>query len=122
MQIDLEIIKPQGPPDYNTLILKISILNKFDKHIAEQFELFCYTLIRGGIKKFIFDLKDLKYIDSSGIGKIINIAKVLRQQRGNIALSRVPQDIMDVFKLVKLDTFVKIFLSNEECINYLKLT
>ncbi len=123
MQFDIEIIKPnlQTPVNYKTIIFKIAPQNKIDQSITEQFEIFFYTLIRAGVKRFLLDLNGLKYIDSSGIGKIINITKVLRKQGGNITIARVPQEIMQVFKLVKLDTFIKIFISVEEAVNFLKL-
>lgn len=123
MRFDIELIKPNPntPADYNTLIFKIAILHKIDQSMAEQFELFFLTLIRAGVKKFIIDLDELKYIDSSGIGKLINITKILRKQAGSISLARASQEVMQIFKLVKLDTFIKIFHSIEEAVNYLKL-
>jgi anti-sigma B factor antagonist len=124
VRFEIEFIKsnPNVPVDYETVIVRIAILNKLDQSIAEQFELFIFALMKSGIKKFVLDLNELKYIDSSGIGKIINITKLLRKQNGNISMSRVSQEIMQVFKLVKLDTFIKIFLSVEEAVNYLRLS
>ncbi len=124
MLFDIEIIKPNPnvQADYNTLIFKIGLKNRFDHSVAEQVELFAFTLIRAGVKKIVFDFAELRYIDSAGIGKIINITKILRQQKGNVAISRVTDEILQILKLVKLDTFIKIFLSNEEAINFLKLS
>lgn len=124
MLFDIEIIKPNPnvQADYNTLIFKIGLKNRFEQSVTEQFELFTFTLIRAGVKKIVFDFAELRYIDSSGIGKIINITKILRQQKGNVAISRVTDEILQILKLVKLDTFIKIFLSNEEAINFLKLS
>jgi len=122
MRYNIEIVRPSKMSvSFTTFIWKINLVNKLDQTNSEEFELFILTIIRGGVRKILFDFDELRYIDSAGLGKIINITKNIRALKGNITITRCAPNIMDILKLVKLEKFIKIFGSNEEGINYLKL-
>lgn len=118
MKIDIEFI---NSTEVQNKIVKCLLLDKIDINSSNTLEMLILYLAQAGIRKFILDFKEVTYIDSSGIGKIINITKVLRKQKGEISITRVSQDIMNIFNLIKLGSFIKIFPTNEEAINYLKL-
>ncbi len=122
MLTELEILSFEESDNidvFNT-ILKISVKEKLDQSTMKTFEAIMLTLIKGGIRKVILNLKDLKYIDSSGIGKIINITKIIRKAGGDLTITQCNEKIYNILKLVKLDTFLKFFLTNEEGANYLR--
>ena len=56
----------------------------------------------------IIDIKDLKSITSSGIGKIVLLYKGLNQQNRKIKIIGANETIMQIFKVVKLDKLVEI--------------
>ena len=56
----------------------------------------------------IIDIKNLKSITSSGIGKIVLLYKGLNQKNGKIKIIGVNETIMQIFRVVKLDKFVEI--------------
>ncbi len=123
MRFNLEIIKPsKASVDPGTFICKISLINRLDQENCNEFEFMMITLIKGSLKKLLIDIDELRYIDSSGIGKIIHITKNIRAMQGNMAISRCSANIQETFKLVQIEKFIKIFNSNEEAVNYLKLT
>lgn len=123
MKINIEIIKPsKASVDETTFICKISLINKLDQENSAELEYLTTILIKGGLRKILFDMDELRYIDSSGIGRIINLTKNIRTLKGNVTIARCSSNIQDVFKLVQIEKFIKIFISNEEAINYLKLT
>jgi len=123
MRFNIEIIKPvKASVDTRTFICKVNVINKLDQDNCEEFEFILTTLTKGGLGKLMFDLDELRYIDSSGIGKMINITKNMRALKGNVAVTRCSPNVMEVFTLVHLEKFIKIFNSNEEGISYLKLT
>lgn len=121
MRLDIEIIKPNpASPDINNYICKIELHNELDRKNDLDFEFIITILINGGIRKVLLDLANLKYVDSSGIGKLISITKVMRKINGNLAISRCSEQIIEIFRLIKLESFIKVFPSNEEAFNFLK--
>ena len=56
----------------------------------------------------IIDIKELKSITSSGIGKIVYLYKSLNQKDGKIKITGVNETIMQIFRVVKLDKLVEI--------------
>ena len=123
MRFNLEIIKSsKATVDQKTFICKVSLINKLDQENCSEFEFMMMTLIKGGLKRVLIDIDELRYVDSSGIGKIINLTKNIRSLKGNLAISRCSANIQEVFRLVQIEKFIKIFNSNDEAINYLKLT
>ncbi len=119
-KMKLEVDIEKGMKE-NELIFIITPVEQLNQKVALTFEIMLLTLINGGATKFVINLSQIEYIDSTGIGKIINITKILRKRNGEIALVEVPQKIMEVFNLIKLEKFIKIFHSREEGVNYLKL-
>jgi anti-sigma B factor antagonist len=123
MKFGIEIIKPSKVSvDQKTFMCKINIINRLDQETSAEFDFISNTLIRGGLTRLLIDLDELRYIDSSGIGKMINLTKSIRAMKGNIAIARCTASVQEIFKLVQLEKFIKIFNSNDEAINYLKLS
>ncbi len=120
LDIDLIKFKETNTEDIYNNIFQISLSEKLDQFNMNTFEILMLTLIKGGVRKIVFNMKNLKYIDSSGIGKMINIAKIIRKTGGNLTITQCNEKIYEIFKLVKLDTFIKFFLTNEEGANYLQ--
>ena len=79
------------------------------------------TLIKGGLRKVIVDMDRLTFIDSLGIGMLINIAKLLRARKGDITLINVPEAIGRIFKPINLPRFIKIFDTEEAAVKFLKV-
>lgn len=67
--------------------------------------------INKGNRNIIFDLSKLSFVDSCGIGKIIDILIMVRKEGGAIALSSPKPMIAKTFELIRLDRFVKIYPS-----------
>ncbi|MDA3901635.1 MAG: STAS domain-containing protein [Spirochaetes bacterium] len=59
------------------------------------------------------NLKNLTYIDSSGIGSLIRCFNLARKRGITCYFYDINSDIMTVFQLSKLDTFLKV-VTNEE--------
>jgi anti-anti-sigma factor len=124
MSINFEIIKVTSRSteavDYNTLIFRVDMGKKVDLENSNDLWIFFKTLADGGAKKFIVDMKSLEYIDSSGIGVIINTAKLIRPKKGDIVLINVSQSIKDIFKVINLQEFIKTFNLEAEALNFFR--
>ena len=124
MNINVEIIRfaprQQDSVDYQTTLFKIDLNRKLDLETANDYWIFFKTMIDGGGLKIIVDMKNLDYIDSSGIGILINSAKLLRKSRGDIVLINVSAGIKDILKIVNLQDFIKIFNLEAEALNFFR--
>ncbi|OHD71651.1 MAG: hypothetical protein A2W19_02315 [Spirochaetes bacterium RBG_16_49_21] len=103
--------------DFSTVIFKIELTQKVDIDHSKDLWIFLKTLISGGAQKIFVDMKNLGYIDSSGIGVLINAAKLARKQKGDIILANVSDEVKGIFKVINLENFIKIYNSEVDAIN-----
>ncbi|MCP4133785.1 MAG: STAS domain-containing protein [bacterium] len=125
MSMDFEIIevsKRTGETiDYDCLIFKIKAANVMDLDNASDLWLSFKTLIEGGVLKILIDMSGLEFIDSSGIGVLINVAKLIRSKNGDIALLSVSPRINVIFKPIKLHRFINVFNTTSEAMNFFRI-
>ena len=101
---DIEIVKIIGEVDiYNCSNLKQLFLTKLEE----------------GYKKFLFNMEELTYIDSSGIGVLIFIKTTIQKNGGIMTLTGVKESVRKIFDLTKLSTFFNIFEEEAEGIAFL---
>jgi len=103
--------------DYDTLIFKINCPKKVNIDNGKDLWIFFKTIIDGGVKKIIINLKDLDFIDSSGIGILINTAKLIRSKNGEFVMCNSSPDIKNVFKIINLQNFIKVYNTEHEAID-----
>jgi anti-anti-sigma factor len=115
------------PPDYsheklNTekLILKILLSGAFNAYNSLELYEFIKTINEGGLHNILLGLNDLKDIDSSGIGVLQVSAALLKSSNGEIIIFDVPDKISKIFRVVKLDSMIKIFNSVDDSLSYFK--
>lgn len=59
--------------------------------------------MKDGVKYFVFDLSDLKSINSSGLGILISGLKKVKKSNGSLKIVNANEKIRNIFKLTKLD-------------------
>lgn len=102
--------------DYSTIIFKAGLPKRVDIDNSKDLWVFLKTLATGGVQKIYVDMSGVEYIDSSGIGVLINTAKLLRKQKGDIILANVSDGVRDIFNIINLDNFIKICGSEVEAL------
>jgi len=61
-----------------------------------------WVSMRSGTR-LVIDLSDVEYLTSSDLGKLINLKKKLTSRGVRLRLQHVHPDLMDVFRLTRLD-------------------
>jgi anti-sigma B factor antagonist len=61
-----------------------------------------------GARTFLLDFRQTGYIDSSGLGALVSIAKRIRQQAGELRLANLNDDLKTMFELSRLDALFQI--------------
>lgn len=77
------------------------------------------TLDNLDIKTIIFDLSQLEFINSKGIGYFVSVHTHLAKTQRKMILAAADEAVMDVISLVGLTTIIKYFGTVEEALNNL---
>jgi anti-sigma B factor antagonist len=65
-------------------------------------------LLERGDRRFVLDFSGTGYIDSSGLGALVSLARKVREEGGDLRLSGLNEDLRSLFELTKLDTLFAI--------------
>ena len=71
-------------------------------------------------QKIVVDLKNVTYIDSSGLATLVEMLKRARTQGGGLALASMSLKVKSLFEITKLDKLFSIFETQEEAISKIK--
>ena len=61
-------------------------------------------LLSKGHKKILFNLGDVNYIDSSGLGSLVSAFTSVRKQEGELKLLKLTNKVHDLMQITKLYT------------------
>jgi len=122
MIVDIIKISPRvnDSVDYDILVFHVEAAKKLDMESSRDLWILLKALIDGGSLKILVDMKNVDYIDSSGIGVLINAAKLVRLKKGDLILSGVSNEIREILKIVNLQSFIKLFNNDVEALNFFR--
>lgn len=83
--------------------------------ISDQYQVEQLTskFIANGEKKMIFDLKNLNFIDSSGIGFFLKFYKELKKCSGKMALINLQPQVKNIMELALVNLLDELVCSSE---------
>jgi anti-sigma B factor antagonist len=84
----------------NTVVAVIS--PRLDASVAPQFKTEMTDIVNGGAKSLVLDMSSVKMIDSSGLGTLVSILKLLGGQ-GSIVIRGATPSVLGLFKLTRMD-------------------
>jgi anti-anti-sigma factor len=74
-----------------------------------------------GPKNFVLDLSQIDFVDSSGLGALVQIAKKLQNASGTLQIVTNPR-VTQTVKLVRLEQFLSLQTSVDVALENLKKT
>ncbi|AOY76761.1 anti-sigma F factor antagonist [Clostridium formicaceticum] len=99
----------------NTLIVKLR--GELDHHVAEKIRVELDEMISNKrSKNLIFDLKEMNFMDSSGIGVIIGRYKNIHKLGGKVAVVQASNKVDKIFSLAGLYRIVSKFETSEDAL------
>ncbi|AWB45984.1 anti-sigma F factor antagonist [Paenibacillus sp. CAA11] len=78
---------------------------ELDLSVAPDFRQVMEPLVGDGNLDLIINLKDLKYIDSTGIGILLSILKVRHGMNAQFYVREVPDQIQKLFEMTGISKF-----------------
>jgi anti-sigma B factor antagonist len=80
---------------------------ELDLSVAPQLRSALESVVNQVSKPLIFNLKGLKYIDSTGIGIIISVLKIRDELNAPFTVREIPASIKRLFDLTGISEFLK---------------
>lgn len=89
---------------------EISLTGEIDIYNSSAFKLKVGELLQEKCADVEIDCTSLEYIDSTGLGALVSILKMVKQEGHNVSLSNVKPSVHKLFKITDLD---KVFMIGE---------
>ncbi|MBN1907887.1 MAG: STAS domain-containing protein [Deltaproteobacteria bacterium] len=100
MNIHEEIIDKTG-------VVKLS--GRLDAASVKGFKDSVTTLVKKGICNIVIDMKEVEFIDSSGLGSLVSCLRVVNNEGGDIRLSSLQNQIRALLELTRMHRVFQIF-------------
>lgn len=97
------LVKINGAIDAKTVVLFQEKLDQLQKE---------------GLTGFILDMEGIKYVNSTGLGTLVNVADALETRGGGIALIKIHPKVKVVFDMLGLNAFFKIFSTEKQALSH----
>ena len=100
----------------------IAVVNFVDKKILDEqnIQMIGDDLFRLvdelGRRKILLNFQNVEFMSSAALGKLITLHRKLQAVQGKLVLCKIVKDILDVFKITKLDRILTIKNDEQEAI------
>lgn len=71
-------------------------------------------LFNEGVYEIVVDLRQVPFMDSAGLGHLVNALKMCVHHKGNLMLVGANESIVDLLRITRLDTIFRVYDSPEE--------
>ena len=75
-----------------------------------------YSLIASGVKYVILNLKDVKHINSAGIGGMVCAMTALRRVGGDIYLANTQMNVSKILSITQLNRIIEMYNTTDEAL------
>jgi anti-sigma B factor antagonist len=89
---------------------------EIDVYTAPQLREHVIKLLADGARHITADLREVDFLDSTGLGALVGSLKRLREQDGSLTLVTAADKILTIFRLTGLDRVFALYLSVPEAI------
>jgi len=97
------------------------ILNgSIDAKTVITFQTHLNSVKERGVERFIMDMENVKYVNSTGLGYLINLSDSVTPEKGGISLVKVQPKVKVVFDMLGLNAFFRIFSTRDEALKHLQ--
>lgn len=95
------------------------VLNgSIDAKTVIQFQTQLNSVKERGLNRFILDMENVKYVNSTGLGYLINLSDSVSSDKGGITLVKVQPKVKVVFDMLGLNAFFKIYPTRDEAMKH----
>ncbi len=99
----------------NVIILEVQE-ERLDAHNSGDLKSAMLKFFEEGNKNILIDLKDVRFIDSSGLGALVSGFKNAISHQGSLKLASLQPQVKSMFELTRLHRVFEIFTSMSEAV------
>lgn len=89
---------------------------RLDAHNSGNLKTQMLSLFEDGKHDLVIDLKDVRFVDSSGLGSLVSGFKNASARNGNLKLCGLQPQVKSMFELTRLHRVFEIFSTAEEAL------
>jgi anti-sigma B factor antagonist len=101
--------------DENSVAI-ISMTGRLDLKNGNKLKETIKSALDDGKASIHLNLKDVEFVNSSGLGAMVSIMKEIRLHRGRLTLSDMADYVREVFDITQLSHIFEIFPNEEEAL------
>ena len=98
----------------NTVVKQVQPSGILDSTKASQFREEISNLVTDGADIVLIDLKDVTFIDSSGLGALVSALKTVRSTGGKLCICSINEQVRMLFELTSMDRVFEVFANQDE--------
>lgn len=68
------------------------------------------------VVKMVINFENVKFLSSAVLGKLISLSKRIAAEKGRLVFCHIREDILQVFKITRLDKLIPIVETEEEAV------
>jgi anti-sigma B factor antagonist len=101
----------------NDIVIVYVKEERLDAHNSSDLKSVVQKLYEDGQKNVLIDLKEVRFIDSSGLGALVSGFKNAISHSGNLKLATLQSQVKSMFELTRLHRVFEIFPSTQEALD-----
>jgi len=94
----------------------LSINGEVDLYNVGELKKILFAATDGSNKSVVIDMRDVNYMNSSGIGALVAGQKKMKALGGKFLLLNISDDVLNILKLATLDKFFTILEDESELV------
>jgi anti-anti-sigma factor len=99
----------------------LALEGELDSSNAQSVMKYAQTMIENNsLTCLIADFSKLRYINSTGLGAILRISKMLLEKKSTFIIAAPNEDVFEIIEIVGANKLLNIYLTKEEALNSLK--
>ncbi|MBN1688074.1 MAG: STAS domain-containing protein [Candidatus Omnitrophica bacterium] len=94
----------------------VELQGDLDFHCSPELREALSKLVDRQASKILIDLKQVGYVDSSGLATFVELFQKMKRYGGKLVLFNLTQSVRSVFEIAKLDSIFKLAQNREEAL------
>ncbi len=94
----------------------VEVSGEVDLYNVSELKKALFSVTDGSSPSVIVDMRNVNYMDSSGIGALVAGQKKMKAHTGKFALMNIHEDVLNILKLATLDKFFTIYETDDDLI------
>ncbi len=87
----------------------VRVAGELDMETGPQLQDYLREFVDAGARRLVLDFTDVPFMDSSGLGLLVDVVKLLRDRNGRLCLAAVQDPVRNVLVLSAVDQVVDVY-------------